>query len=72
MKNKTNSKFQTEGTGIGVLNFPSLGFIWLRFVSVCGAALVLRILDLPFPGLLRSAAPLSIFGFRVLLHRYLG
>jgi hypothetical protein len=33
MKDKTNSMFQTEETGIGVLNFPRLGFIWLRFVS---------------------------------------
>jgi hypothetical protein len=33
MKDKTNSMFQTGGTGIDVLNLPSLGFIWLRFVS---------------------------------------
>jgi hypothetical protein len=33
MKDKTNSMFQTGGTGAGVLNFPRLGFIWLRFVS---------------------------------------
>jgi hypothetical protein len=41
MKDKTNSMFQTEETGIGVLNFPRLEFIWLRFVS----DLVLRISD---------------------------
>jgi len=33
MKDKPNSMFQTGRTGISVLNFPSLGFIWLRFVS---------------------------------------
>jgi hypothetical protein len=32
-KGKTNSMFQTGGSRIGVLNFPSLGFIWRRFVS---------------------------------------
>jgi hypothetical protein len=41
MKDKTNSMFQTGQTGIDVLHFPSLGFIWLRFVS----DLVLRISD---------------------------
>ena len=33
MNDKTDTIFQTGGTGIGVLNFLSLGFIWLRFVS---------------------------------------
>lgn len=33
MKDKTNSMFQAGGTEISVLNFPSFGFIWLRFVS---------------------------------------
>jgi hypothetical protein len=45
MNNKTNSMFQTGRTGIGVLNFPSLGLVWLRFVSVRGASFVLRISD---------------------------
>ena len=33
MKDKPNSMFQTGRTGISVLNFPSVGFVWLRFVS---------------------------------------
>jgi hypothetical protein len=33
MKGKIDSMFQTGGTGIGVLNFQSLGFFWLRIVS---------------------------------------
>jgi len=37
MKDKTNSMFQAGGTGSSVLNFPSFGFIWLRFVSDFGA-----------------------------------
>jgi hypothetical protein len=39
MKDKTHLMFQTRATRIGVLNFPSFGFIRLRFVS----DLVLRI-----------------------------
>jgi biotin transporter BioY len=33
MNQKKYLIFQTGATIIGVLNFPSLGFIWLRFVS---------------------------------------
>ena len=43
MKDKTNSMFQTGGTGIGVLNFPSLESNWLQFVSVRGASFDIRI-----------------------------
>jgi hypothetical protein len=41
MKDKTNSMFQTRGTGIGVLDFPNLEFGRRLFVS----DFVLRISD---------------------------
>src|SRR5688500_11256531 len=63
MKYKTTTMFQTSRTEFSVLDFPSLRFNWLRFVS----DFELRISDLAFVGLFRSAGPLSISGFRILL-----
>ncbi len=45
MKCKTTTMFQTGRTEFSVLDFPSLRFNWLRFVSVRGAAFDIRISD---------------------------
>ncbi len=65
MKYKTTTMFQTGRTEFSVLDFPSLRFNWLRFVS----DFELRISDFAFVGLFRSARPLSIFGFRICFAR---